>query len=145
MMLPAFSFTPCYCSSATRPHCSESSKRRRSVPPKDWDGLSLAFVSLDVPSAAGNAGPAALRAHVERELSLQGRPVRWAVVGLGGAGDDAHVKVDAVVSRMKDEERGEEGGIYLDDVEGRLGVADFATSSGGTDEEIVGTPDRLHT
>jgi hypothetical protein len=63
--------------------------------PAAWDGMSLAFVSLDLP-AEPERGPDALRAHVERELANKGKPVRWAVVQGNDAGDS--YRVDAVVS-----------------------------------------------
>jgi hypothetical protein len=65
--------------------------------PAAWDGMSLAFVSLDLPPAEAERGPDALRAHVERELAKKGNPVRWAVVQGNGENGDSY-RVDAVVS-----------------------------------------------
>lgn len=94
--------------------CWSSARSRAERHEKNWKGLSLAFVSINVPLNRGR-GSDALREHVERELALAGKPVRWAIVA---ADDDSGMcKVDAVVSRegSKDVTSTSESEVYQDD------------------------------
>lgn len=78
--------------------CSSAPQRPARKHEKDWEGLSLAFVSINVP-VNRDCRSDALREHVERELALEGKPVRWAIVATD---DESGIcKVDAVVSREK--------------------------------------------
>lgn len=82
-----------------------------------WDGLTLHFVSLKVPVERSAAGPAALRMFIERKLSAEGCPVRWAVV----KADAVELTVDAVVSGLPGSI--DEAALYADDSEGRFSGA----------------------